>query len=240
MNPTPCLLRADAIFHRGAAPEELRGVSLEIEAGRFTFLSGPPGSGAGLLLRLLGLLERPGAGEVRFEARATAGLDEAARTELRNRAFGFVFAEPFLLDSFTVAENVAMPLFRISDLDIEHARLRTARVLEFAGLSAAGDLPAAELSMLDQYKLAVARALAVSPRVLVAEDAGLHLGAREFPAFAGLLRAAPDALGVAVLATSPAGAEIFSPDREVRLERGLIAADSHPVSIASREAPAHD
>jgi len=238
-SPTPSLLRADALFHRGAPPEELRGVSVAIEPGRFTLLSGPPGSGAGLLLRVLGFLERPDAGEVWFEGQATGAFDDAARVDLRNHSFGFVFAEPFLLDSFTVAENVAMPLFKISGLDIEQARARTALVLDFAGLAGAADLRVSDLSLLDQYKVALARALAIAPRILVAEDAGLHLSAREFRDFAALLRAAPDILGVTVIATTgAAGVEIFCPDREVRIERGAIVADSHPIPV--EEARAHD
>jgi ABC-type lipoprotein export system ATPase subunit len=236
-SPTPSLLRADALFHRGAPPEELRGVSLAIEPARFTLLSGSPGSGAGLLLRVLGLLERPDAGEVWFDSQAAGRLDDAARLDLRNHAFGFIFAEPFLLDSFTVAENVAMPLFKISGLDIQQARCRTSQVLEFTGLAAAADLCVADLSPLDHHKVALARALAIGPRVLVAEDAGLQLPPGDFRDFAALLRAAPGASGVSVIATtSPAGADILSPDREVRIEHGAIAADSQSIE----EAPAHD
>jgi len=230
------LLRADALFHHGSPPAQLHGVSLAIEPGRFTLLVGAADSGVGVLLRILGLLERPDAGEVWFEARATSALDDAARLGLRNHAFGFVFAEPFLLDSFSVAENVAMPLFKISGFDIDQARIRTAEVLDFAGLAGAADCPVAELSVLDHHKLSVARAVANAPRVLIAEDAGLQLSNHDLRDFASLLRSAPEALGVTVIATSPAGPDIFRPHREIRLDHGIIVADSHPVSLA--EAPA--
>jgi lipoprotein-releasing system ATP-binding protein len=229
--PTPSLLRADAVFHNGSGSEELRGVSLAIEGRRFTLLSGGAESGAGMLLRVLALLARPDAGEVWIEGQATRALDDGARLALRNHVFGFVFAEPFLLDSFSVAENVAMPLFKINGVDIEQARDRTAQVLDFAGLAAAADTCVAELSVLDQHKVALARALAISPRVLIAQDAGMQLKARDMREFTMLLRTAPGLLGVAVIATSPAELEMLGPDREIRLEEGRIVADSHPVTI---------
>lgn len=213
----------------------MHGVSIAVEPGRFTLLSGPPGSGAGVLLRILGLLERPDSGEVWFDSRPTGALDDAARLDLRNHAFGFVFAEPFLLDSFSVAENVAMPLFKISGFDLEQARIRTGQMLDFAGLAAAADCPASELSLLDHHKLSLARALANAPRVLIAEDAGLQLPPRDLGDFAALLRAAPGLLGVSVIATSPAHPDLFGPDREIRIERGAVVADSDPIPV-----PAHD
>jgi len=235
--PPPSFLRADALFHRGGASGELRGVSLAIEPRRFTLLSGPPGSGAGALLRILGLLDRPDAGEVWFDSQATGSLDDNARLGLRNHAFGYVFGEPFLLDSFTVAENVAMPLFKISGFDVDHARARTAQVLDFTGLAFAADCTVADLSMLDHHKLSLARALANAPQVLIAEDAGLQLAAQELREFAALLRSAPGVLGVAVIATSPADPDILGPDREIRVEQGVVAADSHPVAVEEAPAP---
>jgi ABC-type lipoprotein export system ATPase subunit len=229
------ILRADALARRRDAGGELLGVSLSVETGRFTLLSGGPCSGAGLLLRVLGLLERPDAGEVWFDGRATGGLDDGERMDLRNHAFGFLFAEPFLLDSFTVAENVAMPLFKISGLDIEQARARTAQVLDFAGLAGAADYAVRDLSVLDHHKVALARAVANTPQVLIAEDAGLQLTGANFREFAALLRAAPEQLGVTVIATSQAGADALAPDRELRMEEGRIAEDTHPAPV--EEAP---
>jgi len=232
------LIRADGLIHHRSPPGRLSGVSVSIEAGRFTLITGGEESGAGLLLRVLGLLERPDAGEVWFDSQATSVLDDAGRLDLRNKLFGYLFAEPFLLDSFSVAENVAMPLFKIACLDLEQARARTAEVLNFAGLEAVADTAVAELAALDHHKVSLARALAISPRVLIAEEVGLHLPAEELRSFAELLRAVPDSLGIAVIATSPAGPQIFGADRRIRLEHGVIAEDSQPDPV--QEAPAHD
>jgi ABC-type lipoprotein export system ATPase subunit len=237
--PIPPILRAESLAHHRAPPGELHSLSLAIEPGRFTLLSGGADSGAGILLRILSLLERPDSGELWFDSRPTAALDDAARLALRNSQFGFQFAEPFLLDSFSVAENVAMPLFKISKFDIEQARARTAEVLQFAGLATVADLSVFDLSALDHHKLSLARALAGAPRVLIAENAGLHLPASDFREFAALLRSLPGLLGITVIATSPAGPEILNPDREIRLEHGLLAADSQPI-LPAQEAPARD
>ncbi len=229
MSP-PLLLRADSLVHLRAPPAQLRGISLEISPASFTLLSGPPDSGASLLLRVLGLLEHPDSGELWFDSLPTSSLDDPARLALRNRLVGFLFAEPFLLDSFSVAENVAMPLFKISGFDIEQARARTAEVLAFAGLTSATDLTVSGLSPLDHHKVALARALAVSPRLLIAEDAALHLPSSDFRDFAALLRSIPTLLQISVIATAPPTlAPLLNPDREFHLAQGLLAPDPHPI-----------
>ena len=228
MSSTTPLLRAECLTYARGDVELLRGVSLAIEPARLTLLTG---AGAGTLLRVMGLLERADAGEVWFDAQGTSALDDAARLEIRNRSFGFLFAEPFLLDSFSVAENVAMPLFKISGLDLEEARVRTAKMLAFVGLGEAADECVGNLAILDHHKIALARALVNAPRVLIAEDAGLQLSGGDFAQATALLREAPRQFGVSVIATSPAGADVLMVDREVRVEDGAIAGDSNPVPL---------
>ncbi len=236
--PTAPVLRAEGLVHRRSAVSRLDGVSLWLQPAAFTLLCGPADSGAGLLLRILGLLEAPDAGEVWLDAQPASALDDAARLELRNRNFGYLFAEPFLLDSFSIAENVAMPLFKIAGFDIEQARTRTTEVLRFAGIEAMADLGVTDIDPIDHHKVALARALAVSPRVLIAEDFALQLPTREVAEFAALLHSIPQRFGIAVVATSPMHPEALAPDREVQLERGIIVDDSHPYPL--QEAPAHD
>jgi len=238
ITPSAPVLRAESLVHRRSPPAMLDGVSLAIQPETFTLLSGPADGGAGLLLRILGLLDAPDAGEVWLDGQPASSLDDAARLDLRNRQFGFLFAEPFLLDSFSIAENVAMPLFKIAGFDIEQARVRTGEVLRFVGIEALADCGVPDIDPIDHHKVALARALAVLPRVLIAEDLALQIPTREVAELAGLLRSVPHLLGISVIATSPMHPESLSPDREVRLEHGVIVADSNPYPL--QEAPAHD
>ena len=225
VSPFVSLRAQDLFYHRADAPEvtlDLRGTVLEFAPRSFTLISGSLGSGAGLLLRLLGLLERPQGGEVLLSGQPLGALDDAARLEMRNRAFGFVFAEPFLLDSFTVAENIAMPLFKISCLDLEKARQRTAELLRFVDLAEAADHAIGDLNPLAQQKLAVARALANGPQVLIVEDAGAHLPLADRADFFRCLRGVKESYGVAVVAHSSGEPEAAGAEREFRICGGRL------------------
>ena len=127
------------------------------------------GGGGGHLLRLLGLLERPASGEVLLLGQPTSALDDAARADLRNRRCGFVFAAPFLLAGFSVAETVAMPLFKISQVGPDEARRRTEAVLEFCGLTAEAQSVAAALPPAAQHRVSLARALVNEPALVLVE-----------------------------------------------------------------------
>jgi lipoprotein-releasing system ATP-binding protein len=231
--PNPPVLRAESVTADG----RLHGVSLAIEPATFTLLSGDSDSGAGTLLRILGLLERPGAGEVWLDGRATGSLDEIMWLDARNRSFGYLFAEPFLLESFSVAENVGLPLFKIADMNLEQARGRAGEVLSFAGLSSMAEAAVNDLTPAECHRVALARALAIRPRALIAEAAGLNLPTNEQESFAALLREVAHTMGIAVIATSGAGMRSLGADCEVRLERGVIASES---AAAQEEAPAHE
>src|SRR5688500_7758933 len=109
----------------GDAPTRIEVPSLAMHRGGVTLLAGEVGCGKNLLLRLLGLLEAPDSGEVWFEGNPTARMTDDARASLRTRKCGYVFASPFLLSAFTVLENIAMPIFKVCQLNPEEARDRT-------------------------------------------------------------------------------------------------------------------
>ena len=215
---------------------EIRGVScasgfgLPVNAdfapGRFHVLLGDAEGESNALLRVIGLLDLPESGEVFVEGRATRALDDDARAGLRAQRFGFVFAAPFLLASFSVIENVAMPLFKISHVGPEEARRRTERLLAFTDMSDAAEAVTDELTLGGQYHVAVARGLANEPAILVVENLDGALAGEELRGFAALLRRVPSELGVTVIATASPAFAAEKDDRVLEFARGVIVRDS--------------
>jgi len=178
------------------------------------------------LFRFAGLLEKPAEGEVLIQGNSVRGLSEEGWTELRTQRLGFAFAAPFLLGSFSVIENVAMPLFKISHVDPEEARRRTEAMLDFVGLAGAAARPVDELSAPAQYQVAVARGLVNEPAALLVENLDGALAGDELEEYVALLRKAAAAFGPAVIATASAEWKLLPGDRVLDLARGAIARDS--------------
>ncbi len=199
--PAPSALEVrDLVCQRDAVA--VRVERLAFAPGTFHLLLGEAGSGHELLLRVLGLLETPDAGELVVEGEPIAGLDEDARRKLRERRLGFVFTAPFLLPALSVIENVAMPLFKVSGVDLAAARERSEALLAFAGLAELGNAPCGELAPLAQHRVSLARALANEPAALLVESLDSALAGEDLDAFAALLRQAVGQFGLAVIATA--------------------------------------
>jgi len=153
-------------------PRELRvlqEVSLSVEAGEIAALMGQSGAGKSTLLHIVGLLERPSAGEVRVDGRAMAGASERERTRLRRRAIGIVYQFHHLLPEFTAIENVELPQ-RIAGAGRGAAGERASLLLSRLGLGGRLDHRPAQLSGGEQQRVAIARALANAPAVLLADE----------------------------------------------------------------------
>jgi putative ABC transport system ATP-binding protein len=147
----------------------LDGLDLTIGRGEFVAVLGPSGSGKTTLLQLLGALDRPNRGAVRFEGRSMERLGDRALAELRLRAMGFVFQQFNLIPTLSAAENVeaALAPLRMSRAERGDA-VRTQ--LEAVGLVPRGHHLPAELSGGEQQRVAIARALACSPPVVLADE----------------------------------------------------------------------
>jgi lipoprotein-releasing system ATP-binding protein len=130
---------------------------------------GASGAGKSTLLNLLGALDRPTRGNVTIAGDALAGLDEVALAALRNRKVGFVFQFHHLLREFSALENVMIPL-RIAGRDETAARTRAAELLQRVGLGARASHRPSELSGGEQQRTAVARALALEPAIVLADE----------------------------------------------------------------------
>ena len=147
----------------------LKGVELDVMPGEVVGLIGPSGSGKSSLLHAAGLLERPTSGEVRIDGRDVGDLPERARTHIRLASIGFVYQFHHLLAEFDARDNVALPL-RIAGVNQTEARARAAEVLTALGLGERLTHQPAQMSGGEQQRVAVARALANRPRLLLADE----------------------------------------------------------------------
>jgi lipoprotein-releasing system ATP-binding protein len=153
----------------GGTINVLKGVDLTLARREMVAVVGASGAGKSTLLHVLGALDKPTRGYVVVGGEPINGLDEEQLAALRNRAVGFVFQFHHLLREFSALENVMMPL-RIADRDYETARGRAAELLARVGLSARMHHRPGELSGGEQQRTAVARALAMDPKVILADE----------------------------------------------------------------------
>jgi len=149
--------------------EVLRGVDLAVQPGEIVALLGPSGSGKSTLLQAVGLLEGGFEGSIRLMGREAARLDDNGRTALRRDALGFVYQFHHLLPDFDARENVILPQV-IHGAEPEAARARADELLAKLGLGARLDHRPSKLSGGEQQRVAVARALANRPPLVLADE----------------------------------------------------------------------
>jgi putative ABC transport system ATP-binding protein len=153
----------------GAPVRALRGVDLTVGRGEFVAVMGPSGCGKSTLLNLIAGLDTPSDGTVVVAGEALAGRDENERARMRRRHIGFVFQFFHLLDGMTALENVALPA-AVAGRSRRAAEARAVDLLDLLGLAdKAAQLPAA-LSGGQRQRLAIARALANEPSLLLADE----------------------------------------------------------------------
>jgi lipoprotein-releasing system ATP-binding protein len=204
----------------------VRDVSLSVGRGEFVAVTGPSGSGKSSLLYLLGLLDRPTSGQVLLEGRDTARLSAPEMAALRLARLGFVFQFHFLLPEFSALDNVLIPIRRLGRLRGTAARDRAMALLAAFGLAeAAGKMPD-QLSGGMRQRVAVARALANDPALLLADEPTGNLDTANakavFDSFARL--AAEEGRTVIVVTHDPDLAARTS--RRVHLVDGRIVSDA--------------
>ncbi len=149
--------------------EVLRGIDLRVERGEIVALLGPSGSGKSTLLQAVGLLEGGFSGSILIEGREASTLSSDARTDLRRDALGFVYQFHHLLADFSAVENVVLPQL-IKGAHPDAARARAEALLTSLGLGARLTHRPAKLSGGEQQRVAVARALANQPPLVLADE----------------------------------------------------------------------
>lgn len=185
--PLVALRGVARVYARGRADvAALTDVSLDIREGEKLAIMGPSGSGKTTLLSILGCLDRPTRGEHLFEGQSVSTLDDDTLSRLRNRAIGFVFQAFHLLPHLSVVENVETPL-QYGEHATGEWRSLALRALERVGLLHRADHRPSELSGGEAQRAAIARALVVEPRLLLADEPTGNLDSATGREIAGLL-----------------------------------------------------
>ncbi|MFE6610238.1 methionine ABC transporter ATP-binding protein [Amycolatopsis sp. NPDC057786] len=199
----------------------LRDVSVDIQAGSLFGVVGPAGSGKSTLARCIGLQERPDRGVVRLDGLNTGTLDGRRLREIR-RQVGVVSTKPELLAERTIAGNIASPLEQLG-LDGPQRRTRVGNLLDLVGLTPRAGQRPGDLSAGQLRRVAIAKALAAGPSVLLADDPTAGVQPEESGAVLTVLDRARAELGVTVLLTTPdAGVVRRVCDDVAVLEAGAI------------------
>ncbi|MDQ1504518.1 MAG: putative transport system ATP-binding protein [Actinomycetota bacterium] len=198
---SPMLELVDVVKSYGAGPGEVRaltGVSLTLRAGEFVAVRGPSGCGKSTLLHLAGGLEDPTAGRVLVDGRDLHSMDPTERAALRRTEVGYVFQRLNLVPSLTALENVMLPL----DLDgvrAGEARARATEALNTVGLDHRLDRFPDDFSGGQQQRIAIARAIVGSRRLLLADEPTGSLDTGTGEAVMELLAGLPTAVGTTVV-----------------------------------------
>jgi lipoprotein-releasing system ATP-binding protein len=205
----------------GGGLHVLRGASLRLERGEAVALVGPSGAGKSTLLHVAGLLEPPDSGQVLVDGEDGARLGDAGRTLIRRRKLGFVYQFHHLLPEFSALENVIVPQM-IAGTPRAVAARRAAELLERVGLSARASHRPGRLSGGEQQRVAIVRAIANAPRVLLADEPTGNLDpSTAGTVFAELIRLVRDT-GLAVLMATHNPELAARMDRTLRLEDGVL------------------
>ncbi len=211
--------------------EILHGIDLGLQRGEFAALIGPSGSGKSTLLNLIGLLDRPTAGQLHIDGEDTGQLDDTGLTRLRGQRIGFVFQHHHLIPAFTAEENVAMPLLvargRPDAEMLEHA----GHLLDQVGLADRKQHLANQLSGGQQQRVAIARALTMNPSLVLADEPTGNLDTHSADEVFKLLREVNRRQQTTFLIVTHDPRLAARCDRIIELVDGQIVAD-RPVTAA--------
>ncbi|GHD46696.1 lipoprotein-releasing system ATP-binding protein LolD [Thalassobaculum fulvum] len=224
MNNDP-VLRLEGVTRRfgsgETALEILRGVDFCLRPGELVALVGPSGAGKSTLLHIAGLLEAPTSGKVLVDGKDCAGLGDAGRTRLRRDTIGFVYQFHHLLPEFSARENVMIPQM-VAGLSRDEAGQRADQLLKMVGLERRSSHRPARLSGGEQQRVAIVRAIANVPQVLLADEPTGNLDPQTAAEVFGQLTRIVRATGLAALIATHNLDLAAAMDRTLELKDGVV------------------
>ncbi len=205
--------------------EVLHGIDLSLRKGEFAALIGPSGGGKSTLLNLVGLLDRPTAGRLFVTGREAGVLGDVELTRLRGHNIGFVFQYHYLLPAFTAVENVMMPILATRGHPDDAMRERAELLLDKVGLTPWRDHMANDLSGGQQQRVAMARALAMDPALVLADEPTGNLDTKSADGVFDVLREVNRTSGTTFLIVTHDPRLAQRCDRIIQLVDGNIVSD---------------
>jgi lipoprotein-releasing system ATP-binding protein len=220
-NPALVLDQLVQTFKQGAnRVEVLKGVSLKLYPGETVALVGPSGAGKSTLLQIAGLLEAPTSGQIQIAGVETERLAEKQRTLLRRDVIGFVYQFHHLLPEFSALENIMLPQL-IAGMPQKKAKVAAYTLLEKVGLTQRATHRPSQLSGGEQQRIAIVRALANQPQLLLADEPTGNLDSKTADmVFEELLRLVKEHKVAALIAT-------HNPDLAARMDRTITLVDGN-------------
>ena len=177
----------------------LRGIDLQINEGEIVALTGPSGSGKSTLLNVLGLIEEPTSGSLKFAGNELTEASDNLLTKVRRDAVGFIFQNFNLIPVLSALENVEYALYLNHGLDRETIRRRSEKVLDALGLKKYMHNKPAQLSGGQRQRVAIARAIVKKPHVIVADEPTANLDSKTADQIMGIIRDLNNAWGTTVI-----------------------------------------
>ncbi len=207
-----------------AAVHAVRGVDLEVHEGEFLAITGPSGSGKSTLLNLLGGLDVPDRGEVRYRGRVLSQQSRNTLAEFRGQKVGFVFQTFNLIPTFSAQKNVELPLV-FQGVGRRERRVRAAERLEQVGLAGRLGHRPGELSGGEQQRVAIARALVADPEVLLCDEPTGNLDSASGAQIMDLLARLNRERGIALVVVTHEPEVARLAGRRVHMRDGRIVPD---------------
>ncbi len=224
----PCLLQAcgvTKVYGTTVQTRALKGIDLAVRAGEFASLIGYSGSGKTTLLNILGALDRPTEGIIRFQGRDLTSMSRDELANFRNTNLGFIFQFHHLLPEFTVLENVLMPTWIREGKSTGKLQKRALELLDQVGLADVSRKKATELSGGQQQRVAIARSLINEPAMILADEPTGNLDSETTEQVYSLLRKINSETRTAFLVVTHNDHIAAKSDRVIEMKDGLVTRD---------------